>query len=82
MIVQSLIYSFNRDWVPIHAFGLFYASVVLLAIMIIPESPKWYYSMRRFDEARTCLKQIGLVNGKRTVHKIIQKFDTEVDTLD
>jgi MFS family permease len=56
MIFQGIYYSYNRDWLPLHEFGLLISAVVMIGILLLPESPKFYYANRKFNKARECMK--------------------------
>ena len=77
MVTQSLYYAVDRDWFPLHAFGLAYACVMVVAALAIPESPKWCYATKRYDRARASLRVISKFN--RTDQAVFDgtKFDTE-----
>jgi len=36
---------------------------MIFTILYVPESPKFLYSLGRFDEARASLLQVALING-------------------
>lgn len=64
---------------PLHVFGIVASLLILIATFLIPESPKFYYTQRRFNEARESLKVISVRNkstlGPELLEAII--FDTE-----
>ena len=64
MIVQSIYYSFCKDWIYIHLLGLTVAIIVVICLYFIPESPKYYYSKGQFDKSRQVFSTIAKVNGK------------------
>ena len=51
---------------------------MLLAIFMLPESPKYYYSKQRFDDARRVLSYISSINGKPK--QKLYLFDNEVES--
>ena len=53
---------------------------MLVIIFIIPESPKYYYSKGRFDEARKILNQIAQYNKVKFKFDRV-RFDTERETI-
>lgn len=52
----------NRDWLPLHLFGLVYSILFLVALLPIPESPKFLYAKKRFKEARESLAFVSRLN--------------------
>ena len=81
MIFQSVIYYYGRSWLPIHIIGVVGAFVVMGAVWLIPESPKWLYANNRFDEARAVFKQIAKFNRATLTDSDIDNivFDIEVE---
>lgn len=78
MITQSIYYSFNRDWYPLHVFGLIYQCIMLLAALVIPESPKFMYTNKRFENSKKILQQVARFNfvpNPAIIHT--KKFDIE-----
>lgn len=55
MIIQALAYRYNPNWVPVHIAGLTFSCFMLAMLTTVPESPQYYYSKGRFDEARAIL---------------------------
>ena len=49
---------------------MFFAFIVLFFIMALPESPKYMYANRRFDEARSILKIIAKHNQVEAVDDV------------
>jgi hypothetical protein len=45
------------------------------AILIIPESPKYLYSNKKFKEAKKSIARIAWINGSPMIK---YKFDTEI----
>ena len=81
MIFQAVMYYFTRDWLPVHIVGISGALVILIVLTtLIPESPKFYYSRKKFDEARDMLAWVEKVNGGQGKIKNCV-FDTEVAML-
>lgn len=52
MIIQSLYYAVHKECIPMHAFSILFSICIFIAVSFIPESPKWYYAVKRYDEAR------------------------------
>lgn len=46
VIFHALYYSVNKNWMPIHIFGVIMSFVLLLALLMIPESPKYFYAKK------------------------------------
>lgn len=61
---QACIYAITPNWVPVHMFGFLGGNVLTVLLLFIPESPKFFYSHGRFDEARASLAKIAKINGK------------------
>ena len=81
MVMQAIYYSQLRDWQPLHSFQLAFCAVILVLILRIPESPKFYYTQKRFNEARIVLKEVAWMNGKMRAEEVDGiVFDTEVDS--
>ena len=66
-----------------HIFGIAGAiAITIIIFFTIPESPKYHYANKRFDETRKILKFVAKWNKKREISiedidKIV--FDTEVN---
>ena len=84
MAFQAIYYSINRNWLPIHIFGLIWCFFSLIAVFTIPESPKFYYANRRYGEARQSLKIIAKYNkGGITPEQVDELvFDTEASIIE
>jgi len=78
MITQSIFYASERNWVPVHVFGLFYSCLMCIAVFVIPESPKWYYAKKRYIEARKSLTFLEMFNKSDKENVISIEFDTEL----
>ena len=53
--------------------------VALVGVMfLIPESPKYLITQKRFDEARTVINYIAKLNGKYRRKTFTSLFDREV----
>lgn len=79
VLLHAFYYSVNKNWVPIHIFGVFMSVVMLLALLKIPESPKYLYAKKEFDLARNSLKEVAKYNGIANYDTVVGKikFDTE-----
>ena len=62
MLIQALYYSADRDWLPIHIYALMMCLLSLVAAILLPESPKFYYAKREFSKARSVIKLISRLN--------------------
>ena len=62
MLIQAIYYSANRNWLPIHIYGLIMCLLSLIAAVLLPESPKFYYAKREFSKARSVIKLISGLN--------------------
>jgi hypothetical protein len=49
----------------------------IIAGIILPESPKYLYGAKRFDETRKTFKFISILNGAKTNCDF--KFDMEIE---
>jgi hypothetical protein len=43
----------------------------------IPESPRWYFGMERFEESRAIINKLGSLNGVKDFK--CERFDEEFD---
>lgn len=80
MIVQSIYYSFCKNWIYLHLLGLSIAIVIVICLyFLLPESPKYYYSKGQFDKCREILVVIAKANGGdvKAIKNIV--FDTEFE---
>jgi hypothetical protein len=75
--VYTVIYYWfiSTNWIPINIFGAVLTVVSAVGVYFLPESPKFYLSTRRYDEAREAINFIAKTNGKR---EFTAKFDREV----
>ena len=80
MIFQAIYYRIWPYWEPLHIFGLCFAVLMLVTIFFIPESPKYYYSKGRFNEAREILNQIARHNKVKFKFDRV-RFDTERESI-
>jgi len=75
--VYTVIYYWfiSTNWIPINIFGAVLTAVSAVGVYFLPESPKFYLSRRRYDEAREAINFIAKTNGRR---EFTAKFDREV----
>ena len=78
MAVYTVIYYWfiSTNWIPINIFGAVLTVVSAVGVYFLPESPKFFLSTRRYDEAREAINFIAKTNGKR---EFTAKFDREVN---
>ena len=76
--VYTVIYYWfiSTNWIPINIFGAVLTVVSAVGVYFLPESPKFFLSTRRYDEAREVINFIAKTNGKR---EFTAKFDREVN---
>lgn len=76
--VYTVIYYWfiSTNWIPINIFGAVLTVVSAVGVYFLPESPKFFLSTRRYDEAREAINFIAKTNGKR---EFTAKFDREVN---
>jgi len=75
--VYTVIYYWfiSKNWIYINAFGTVLTAVSAVGVWFLPESPKFYISRKRYDEARKSINFIAKVNKKEEFHS---KFESEV----
>ena len=62
MLLQALYYSYIKDWKYLHLIYIFFNIIMLLCLTAIPESPRYFYTNRRFDQARKVLRRVARFN--------------------
>ena len=65
----------STNWLPINIFGAVLTAISAVGVYFLPESPKFYLSTKRYDEAREAINFIARTNGRR---EFTAKFDREV----
>jgi membrane protein YdbS with pleckstrin-like domain len=75
--VYTVIYYWfiSKNWIYINAFGALMTVVSAVGVWFLPESPKYYLSKKRYDEARQSISFIARVNKQK---EFTSKFDHEV----
>lgn len=74
-LVSIILWSFyyqklDRNWFPLQLIYFIGGIITLfVAVLILPESPKYLYSKQRFEEARDSLRYIATINGKKASSK-------------
>jgi hypothetical protein len=82
IIMWSFYYQkLDRNWFPLQLIYFIGGVITMfLAIFMLPESPKYFYSKQRFDEARESLNFIRKCNGLEESEYFL--FDNEIETDD
>ena len=77
MAVYTVIYYWfiSKNWIYINAFGTLLTVVSAVGVWFLPESPKFYISRKKYDDARNSINFIAKVNKKDGFHS---KFESEV----
>ena len=77
MAVYTVIYYWfiSKNWIYINAFGTLLTVVSAVGVWFLPESPKFFISRKRYDEARKSINIIAKVNKKEEFHS---KFESEI----
>jgi hypothetical protein len=75
--VYTVIYYWfiSKNWIYINAFAGVLTLVSAVGVWFLPESPKFYISLKRFDEARESINVIAKINHKE---EFLGKFDSEI----
>ena len=63
-MLLPLFFYFVGDWRVLFVFNLFVTVLVFVLLFFIPESPRFYISLRKFDEARKAFSRIAFVNKR------------------
>jgi hypothetical protein len=62
-VYTVLYYMFiSQYWIPINIFGAVLTAISAVGVYFIPESPKFYISIRKYDEAREAINFIARTN--------------------
>lgn len=76
MIFSSIYFRYiTNDWLAFQIYGVVVLSISTVAMLLIPESPKFLYSVKRYDEARVSLGKVARFNKSKKFKNM--KFDTE-----
>lgn len=75
--VYTVIYYWfiSKNWIYINAFGTVLTVVSAVGVWFLPESPKFFISRKRYDEARASINFIAKVNHQE---EFLSKFESEV----
>ena len=68
----------NKHWLPFQIFSVIMSFLSIVCCYFLPESPKYLYGKRRYDDARKALYYIQRFNNKKNTSKDF-KFDLEID---
>lgn len=72
----------SRHWLWIHLSGLVATLLsLIIAVFIIPESPKFLYLKKRYSESRNILKYIARFNKSYSLNNDDFLFDTEYHSM-
>lgn len=82
MTYQAIFYMFVPDWFYVHSVALIAAFFLVAAAYQFPESPKYMYANRRYDETRQILKIIARKNKAEITDDQIENFLFEFEGLD
>jgi putative MFS transporter len=75
LLWTSIMFAYFPYWKPLYYFIMIAHVVCLVVLFFMPESFVFYYSRKRYDDARRVLSIIAKFNGKPA---FTDKFDTEV----
>lgn len=75
--VYTVIYYWfiSTYWIPINVFGAVLTVISAVGVFFLPESPKFFLSKRRYEEARAAINFIAKTNNQKA---FTGKFDREV----
>lgn len=65
----------SKYWIPINVFGAVLTAVSAAGVYFLPESPKFYLSKKRYQDARDAINFIAKTNNQNA---FTGKFDREV----
>ena len=64
MIFLSLYFRYiNKNWLWLEIFAFFLMIISHIGLMLVPESPKYLYSYKKFSEAKKSINRIAIFNG-------------------
>ena len=55
MILQSIYFTYSKNWENLHYIGFALSVIIINMINMLPESPKYLYTIGRFEEAKAVL---------------------------
>lgn len=81
MIYQLIYYAFSHNCKPLYWFIFFMAVFLTLSLLLLPESPKFYYSKNQFDKCRSSLAIIARVNRVGNLD-LVKKIRFDIEGVD
>ncbi|CDW88844.1 organic cation [Stylonychia lemnae] len=70
----------SKEWINLAYMGGALSIIsFILTIWKLPESPRFYFSKKRFDEARVVLLHIAKFNGKSDINYFVFESETQYD---
>lgn len=83
-IVIAVYFRFiSKHWWPFQLYGIGMNLLCCLALFFIPESPKYLYSKRRYEEAKKVIRYIAKFNRVKDLTEISNfKFEDELNTAE
>lgn len=81
MSYQGIFYMFVPDWFYVHGVALLAGFVLLASATQFPESPKYMYANRRYDETREILKIIAKKNRASVTNEEIDNILFEYEGI-
>ncbi|CDW78574.1 solute carrier family member 5 [Stylonychia lemnae] len=80
MIWISLYYKFiSNEWLYLQIFGITITGLSNVTMLLMPESPKFFYSIKKYDLARKSLRYIARFNKVQDYEDCV--FDTEFQEI-
>ena len=67
----------TKEWIYYQMVGLSLNVLTVICLLFIPESPKFLYEKKRFDEVRQVFQKIANINGLKINFNF--KFDYELE---
>lgn len=81
LLFEAIYYYYFRDWEPLFMFFIFFYVMVVLAVLQLPESPKYLYAKKKFDEARLSLQTIAYHNKGAEGAKLVESITFDLEEL-
>ena len=78
--IQSTFYFYfiSRYWVWFQIFGWTMNLIVVVAVIFMPESPKYLLTNKKYNECRAVLSKMGKFNNIKNSKPFEGKFDREI----